>query len=117
MQNGASTYSNPWNKVKTMPRVMVNANALEALDFILFIIAWCAQVTETPDDSNKMVFSSGMLIGLKELIDIGGHICPSSIVGEILLWKNAQKKETKKNTSDKINKTIPVFNPFITISE
>jgi hypothetical protein len=56
-----------------------------ALAFILFIIAWWAHVTETPEERRRMVFSSGILIGLKELIDIGGHICPSSTVGEILL--------------------------------
>jgi len=63
------------------------------------------------------VFSNGILIGLKELIAIGGQCCPNSILGEILLWKNPQKNETKKNTSDVINKTIPVFSPFITIKE
>jgi len=63
------------------------------------------------------VFNSGILIGLKELIAIGGQCCPNSMFGEILLWKNPQKNDTKKNTSDVINKTIPVFNPFITIKE
>jgi hypothetical protein len=117
MQNGASVYSKPWNSVNTAPNVMVRANALVALAFILFIMAWCAHVTETPEDRRRMVFSSGILIGLKELIDMGGHIWPSSTVGEILLWKNAQKKETKNNTSERINNTIPVFRPFITMSE
>jgi hypothetical protein len=64
---------------------MVNARAFVALFFILFIMAWCAHVTDTPDDRRRIVFSSGILIGLNEIIDIGGHICPSSIVGEILL--------------------------------
>jgi len=72
---------------------------------------------ETPEDSNRIVFRRGILIGLKEVIDRGGHICPISMVGEILLWKNAQKNEMKKNTSDEINKTIPVFRPFITMFE
>jgi hypothetical protein len=96
---------------------MVNARALVAADFILFIIAWWAHVTETPDDRRRMVFRRGILIGLKELMDKGGHIWPSSTVGEILLWKNAQKKDTKKNTSEMMNSTMPVFRPFITISE
>jgi len=56
-------------------------------------------------------------MGLKEVIDNGGHICPNSTVGEILLWKNAQKNEMKKNTSEEMNSTIPVFRPFITILE
>ena len=64
-----------------------------------------------------MVFSNGILIGLNELIACGGHICPSSVVGEILLWKKAQKNEIKKNTSEVMNKIIPVFSPFITMKE
>jgi myosin-crossreactive antigen len=71
-------------------------------------------VIDTPEDRSRIVFSSGILIGLKDMIDRGGHACPNSTVGEILLWKNAQKNEMKKNTSDEINNTIPVFNPFIT---
>jgi len=45
---------------------------------------------------------------------MGGHIAPSSIAGERLLWKNAQKKEIKKNTSEIINKIIPHRNPIVT---
>jgi hypothetical protein len=80
-------------------------------------MAWWAQVTETPEDKSKIVFRRGILIGLNGLMEIGGHICPSSTVGEILLWKNAQKNDTKKNTSDRMNNTIPVFSPFITTFE
>jgi hypothetical protein len=71
--------------VKTIPSVMVSPRAFAALFFILFIMEWCAHVTETPDERRRIVFSRGILIGLNEIIDIGGHICPSSIVGEILL--------------------------------
>jgi hypothetical protein len=39
----------------------------------------------TPEDSSKIVLSKGILIGLKEFTDIGGHLCPNSVVGEILL--------------------------------
>jgi len=42
------------------------------------------------------VFRSGTPIGLNGLINNGGQFCPISTVGEILLWKNAQKKEMKK---------------------
>lgn len=45
---------------------------------------------------------------------MGGHIAPISILGDKLLWKKAQKKEMKKKTSDKINKSIPIFKPFNT---
>jgi hypothetical protein len=60
------------------------------------------------------VFNSGILMGLNGVIPAGGHICPNSTEGEILLWKKAQKKDTKKKTSEMMNRTIPVFSPFIT---
>ena len=94
--------------------MIVRIKASLALLKFLFNISWCDQVMDTPDDNKRIVFRSGILIGLNEVIDKGGHICPNSTVGEILLWKNAQKNEMKKNTSDEMNKTIPVFRPFIT---
>jgi len=39
---------------------------------------------------------------------------PNSAVGDSLLWKNAQKKETKNITSETINKIIPRRNPLVT---
>jgi hypothetical protein len=39
---------------------------------------------------------------------------PSSIVGDRLEWKNAQKNDTKNRTSDTINKIIPHRNPVVT---
>jgi len=63
------------------------------------------------------VFSRGTLIGLKDVTDWGGQNWPISKVGEILLWKKAQKKETKNSTSDLMKRIIPVFNPFITKNE
>jgi len=74
-------------------------------------------VTVTPEDNKRIVFNKGILIGLNELIATGGQCCPNSMFGEILLWKNPQKNEIKKNTSDVINKIIPVFSPFITKNE
>ena len=38
-----------------------------------------------PDDRRRIVFIRGILIGLNDVIDRGGHLCPSSTVGEILL--------------------------------
>jgi len=57
------------------------------LDFLRFFfnISWWDHVTVTPEDKSRMVFNNGILIGLKELISIGGHCCPSSMFGEILL--------------------------------
>ena len=37
----------------------------------------------------------------------GGHIEPTSILGDKLLWKNAQKNLKKKKISETINKIIP----------
>jgi len=114
IENGASLYSNPWNNEKIAPKVIVRISAILALLKFLFSISWWDHVMETPEDNKRIVFRRGILIGLNELIDKGGHIWPNSTVGEILLWKNAQKNEIKKKTSDEINSTIPVFNPFIT---
>lgn len=78
------------------------------------MIEWWAQVTDTPDDSRIAVFSRGTFIGLKDIMEFGGHICPTSMFGLILLWKNAQKNEKKNNTSDEMNRIIPIFRPFTT---
>jgi hypothetical protein len=48
-------------------------------------------------------------------IPVGGQVDPSSIVGDRLLCKNAQKNDTKNTISDTINKIIPHRNPFVTI--
>lgn len=64
-----------------------------------------------------IVFSKGILNGSKILIPVGGQINPISITGANLEWKNVQKNEIKKNTSDVINKIIPHFNPITTCLE
>jgi hypothetical protein len=46
---------------------------------------------------------------------VGGHVDPSSIVGDRLLWKNAQKNDAKNNTSEMMNRIIPHRNPLVTI--
>ena len=46
---------------------------------------------------------------------MGGQVDPSSIVGDKIVWKNAQKNDTKNKTSDKMNKIISHRNPFVTI--
>jgi len=92
----------------------VIAREILALLKLPFNISWWDHVIDTPEDRSRIVFRRGILIGLNALILIGGHSCPSSTVGEILLWKNAQKNEMKKNTSDEMNRIIPIFSPFIT---
>jgi hypothetical protein len=47
-------------------------------------------------------------------IPTGGHIDPISIVGPKEEWKNAQKNEKKKQTSDTINNNIPYLKPLWT---
>jgi len=85
-------YSNAWKEVKIPPRKTVKIRDSRDFSRFLFSISWCAQVTVTPDDSSKIVFRRGTLIGLNELIWYGGHVCPSSKVGEILLWKKCPEK-------------------------
>lgn len=116
MQKGASKYSKPWNKVKIKPNITVSKRDIWDFEKLPFSISWWAQVTLTPEDNNKTVFKSGILMGLKDIIIKGGHSWPSSMVGEILLWKNAQKKDIKNSTSEIIKRTIPILRPFMTAS-
>jgi len=55
--------------------------------FLMFFCRkeWCDHVIVAPEDNKMMEFSRGISIGLKILNPIGGHITPSSILGEILL--------------------------------
>jgi len=46
---------------------------------------------------------------------VGGQVDPSSIVADSLVWKNAQKNDTKTRTSETMNRIIPHRNPFVTI--
>lgn len=85
-----------------------------ALERFPSINLWCAHVTVTPEARRTAVFRSGILKGLIVVIPIGGQQHPSSGVGARLLWKNAQKKAKKKQTSDKINKIIPQRSPLAT---
>ena len=62
-----------------------------------------------------IVFIRGTPKGLKAWMPIGGHIEPSSILGDKLLWKKAQKKEKKNITSEQMNRSIPHRSPVSTI--
>lgn len=44
----------------------------------------------------------------------GGQNAPISGAGESLLWKNAQKKDTKKSTSEVMKRIIPHRSPYVT---
>lgn len=82
--------------------------------FSFNINLWCDHVIEAPEEMRIKVFNSGTFNGLNGLIAFGGHSCPSSIVGEILLWKNAQKNATKNKISDVINSSMPSCSPLFT---
>jgi len=78
------------------------------------MVAWWDHVTEIPEDRRIKVFSKGTWVALKGVIPKGGQIAPISKIGAKLLWKKAQKKEKKNNTSEVINKTIPQRSPLVT---
>lgn len=117
IEKGAVKYSKAWNSENTNPNLIVRFKDKTAILKDPFSKAWCLHVTATPEDKRRIVFNKGILIGLKGKIPIGGQDCPTSTTGEILLCKKAQKKARKKNTSEMINKIIPVFRPLITKSE
>ena len=71
-------------------------------------------VTQAPEVNSIAVLSRGTSKAFKGLIPTGGQILPTSTVGTKALWKNAQKNEIKKQTSDKMNNIIPHFSPFCT---
>ena len=71
-------------------------------------------MTVAPEVNNIKVFSNGISHGLKVSIPRGGQTPPISIEGEVLEWKKAQKKAKKNITSETINKTIPIRNPYST---
>lgn len=77
------------------------------------IILWWAQVTVAPELSKIAVFNRGTEKGLRGSTPNGGHITPISTEGDKLLWKKAQKKETKNNISDTINNKKPNLRPEI----
>ncbi len=115
IEKEASKYSNPWRDVKYSPSKTVIKSPWIPWEWLFSIIAWWAHVTVTPDARRMAVFSRGIWKGLKGLIPTGGHALPISTAGARLLWKKAQKKETKNKTSEVINKIIPHRNPTPTI--
>ena len=78
------------------------------------ITAMWAQVIEQPLERRIIVLSNGTSNGLIGVIPTGGHMLPNSNVGCNEEWKKAQKKAKKKNTSDLMNKSIPMRIPFST---
>ena len=100
--------------MKYSPKITVNIKPWVVCLKFFSINEWCAHVIVIPEHNRIIVFNNGICIGLNVITPLGGHIIPISMVGERLLWKNAQKNDTKNNTSEIINKIIPNFNPCTT---
>ena len=96
------------------PNTIVTTNPNIVSFLFPLIIALCDHVTVAPDVNSIAVFSNGTSNAFIVDIPTGGHTLPTSTVGTSALWKNAQKNDTKKHTSDNINNIIPSFNPFCT---
>lgn len=115
IENWAWKYSHLWRIVKIIPKIIViNRELKVSLKFLLMSLWWDQEI-EIPEEIKIVVFNKGISKGLKGEILQGGQIDPISILGDSLLWKNAQKKEIKKKISEIINKIMPSFNPQITI--
>jgi len=112
---GASIYSYACRAVKYSPNNTVKNNPWVACVALFSSRPWWDHVTVTPEASRIAVFSSGTCKGLNGWIPVGGQVDPSSIVGDRLEWKNAQKNDTKNRTSDTINRIIPHRSPVVTI--
>jgi hypothetical protein len=71
--------------VKYTPKITVKSSPCKAEEKFLLMRAWCAQVTDTPDDKRTIVFSRGTWKGLKVARPVGGQTLPNSTVGDKLL--------------------------------
>jgi len=116
-ENWALKYSNPWKNVNIIPKIIVKRIEPIANSIFFSKNEWWDQVIVAPDDNKIIEFNSGIPIGSNTIILIGGHTSPSSMFGEILLWKKAQKNLKKNMISDKINIIILNFSNFIVVNE
>lgn len=112
IQKGASKYSNACKAVNINPKNTVNDKPLIDSSLSPLTILWWAQVTVAPELNSIAVFRRGTENGFKGSTPKGGQQTPISTAGERLLWKKAQKNDTKNKTSDTMNNKNPIFNPF-----
>ena len=112
IQKGASKYSKACSAVNIKPKKTVKDKPLIASSLSPLTILWWAQVTVAPELNKTAVFNKGTEKGFKGSTPKGGQHTPISIAGDKLLWKNAQKNDTKNNTSETINNKNPIFNPL-----
>lgn len=115
MQKEASMYSITWREVNNTPKTKVKKRPWMASSLLPEMIAWCAQVTVAPELRRTAVFKRGTEKGFRTSIPWGGHMDPNSMAGTRLLWKKAQKKEKKKQISERMKRIIPIFKPRLTI--
>ena len=94
------------------PSTTVKVNPLTASSLSPLTILWWAQVTVAPELSKIAVFNNGTENGFRGSTPSGGQQTPISTAGDKLLWKKAQKKDTKKKISDTMNNRNPIFRPF-----
>ena len=73
-----------------------------------------AQVTDTPLLSRRKVFKTGMENGSTFMTPIGGHVLPTSLIGDMALWKKPQNQAEKNRTSDKIKMSMATLSPSFT---
>lgn len=99
-----------------MPNKTVKINPWVDWLKLFSIKLWWAHVTVRPEVNKINVFKRGICMGLNVSIPLGGQINPNSIVGANLLWKNPQKNDRKKNTSEVMNKIIPQRRPIVTVN-
>jgi hypothetical protein len=104
------------NAVNISPKITVIINPLIVSFLFPAIIALCDHVTVAPDVNRIAVFNNGTSNAFNGVIPTGGQTLPISTVGTNALWKNAQKKETKNRTSDKMKSNIPILSPFCTVN-
>lgn len=97
----------------------MKAKKLMPKTFLFFLILtskkkWQA-VTVTPEESKIIVFKRGTLKGsiIISSKKNGGQEDPKSSAGDQHIWKKAQKKLPKKQTSDKINNSMPLWRNFL----
>ncbi len=76
-----------------------------------FIMAWWAQVTDTPDAKRIPVLRSGMANGFNASTPVLGQVIPISSEGIRPIWKNIQKNLEKNITSVVIKTIIPDVSP------
>jgi len=107
MVKGASKYSQACRAVKYIPRATVRPRAWMASVRFFSMILWWAQVIVTPEERSTAVLRSGTRNGFSGFIPVGGQVTPISTLGASLLWKKAQKKAKKKQTSEVMNRIIP----------